>query len=299
METQLFASRRFPRTSPLIASSAGLGWSGLSAELRYHRTCEAPTIVPRHVELILVVAGNDNGLVRRTGVGLLQEAAPRTGAIWLSPAGVGKSIAVTAPIPKSLHIQLPTGLFEQLSDDFNLPNAPAYSIRHAAGIRDGVIDQVGLSILSELAAQTSAGRVFVEAAALTLAARLIQNHCDSTASRPREPLAQRLDDLRLGRVLDYIRDNISKKISLADLAATAGYSPFHFTRMFTLAMGVAPARYVSETRLKKAMADLAHRTLPIAEIALNAQFSSQASFTRAFRRATGTTPAAFRRRPHS
>src|ERR1700730_8760292 len=38
------------------------------------------------------------------------------------------------------------------------------------------------------------------------------------------------------------------------------------------------------------MAEIAAAKLPLAQIALNACFSSQASFTRAFRRATGLTP---------
>jgi hypothetical protein len=41
-----------------------------------------------------------------------------------------------------------------LKDDFNLPGAPADPIRHAAGISDGVIEQIGRSILSDLAAET-------------------------------------------------------------------------------------------------------------------------------------------------
>src|SRR5260370_874016 len=41
-----------------------------------------------------------DGLVRRTGAGFCQEAMPKTGAIWLSPAGVGKEIVITAPIPQ-------------------------------------------------------------------------------------------------------------------------------------------------------------------------------------------------------
>jgi AraC family transcriptional regulator len=49
-------------------------------------------------------------------------------------------------------------------------------------------------------------------------------------------------------------------------------------------------------RLENAMAELAAGKLPLAEIALNAHFSSQASFTRAFHRATGMTPKEYRRR---
>jgi len=299
MDSQVFGARRFPRTSALLASSAGLGWSALSAELRSHGVSEARTIVPQHVELILVIAGNQHSLVRRFGDGFCQEAPPRTGAIWLSPVGVGKEIAITAPIPQTLHMHLATELFDRLKDDFNLPVAPAHSIHHAAGIGDGVINQVGRSVLSELTAETSASRVYVETASLMLAARLIQKYCDSGTTTPVDPSAHGLDQIRLRRVLDYIEDNISKDVTLENLAAIAGYSAFHFSRKFTLAMGISPGRYISQRRLENAMAELAARKLPVAEIALNAQFSSQASFTRAFHRVTGTTPKEYQRRRRS
>jgi len=86
-----------------------------------------------------------------------------------------------------------------------------------------------------------------------------------------------------------------RKITLLDLAGIAGYSPFHFARKFTLAMGISPHRYISRIRLESAMTELAAGKLPLAQIALNAQFSSQASFTRAFHRAIGMTPKEYQR----
>jgi AraC family transcriptional regulator len=296
MELQTHGVRKYPPTSGLLASSAGLGWSTISVELRSHGVSEAPAIVPQHVEICLVVAGNGDGLVRRTGAGFCQEAMPKTGAIWLSPAGVGKEIVITAPIPQTMHLYLPTALFDRLKDDFNLPVAPTHSIRLAVGIGDDVIDQIGRSILSELAVETAASRMYVEAASLTLAARLLQKHCDSGACASTESSAHGLDHVRLRRVLDYIAANIGDDITLENLARTAGYSSFHFARKFTLAMGISPHRYISRIRLDTAMAQLAAGKLPLAEIALNAQFSSQASFTRAFHRATGMTPQKYRRR---
>jgi AraC family transcriptional regulator len=296
MELQTHGVRKYPPTSALLASSAGLCWSTIAVELRSHGVIEAPAIVPQHVEICLVVAGNEDGLVRRTGAGLCQEATPKTGAIWLSPAGVGKEIVITAPIPQTMHLYLPTALFDRLNDDFNHPVAPANSIRHAVGIGDDVIDQIGRSLLSELTVETAASRVYVEAASLTLAARLLQKHCDSGACASTESSAHSLDHIRLRRVLDYIAANIGDDITLANLAGIAGYSPFHFARKFTLAMGISPHRYISRIRLQNAMAELAAGKLPLAEIALNAQFSSQASFTRAFRRATTMTPREYRRR---
>jgi AraC family transcriptional regulator len=96
--------------------------------------------------------------------------------------------------------------------------------------------------------------------------------------------------------LDYISENISEEITLGILAAIAGYSAFHFARKFALTMGISPGRYISQKRLESAMTELTAGQLPLAEIAFNAQFSSQASFTRAFRRATGLTPKEYRRR---
>ena len=296
MELQTHGVRKYPPTSALLASSAGLGWSTMTVELRSHGVIEAPAIVPQHVEIFLVVAGNKDGLVRRAGAGFYQEAMPKTGAIWLSPAGVGKEIVITAPIPQTMHLYLPTTLFDRLKDDFNLPVAPAHSIRHAFGIGDDVIDQVGRSILSELTVETAAGRMYVETASLMLAARLILKYCDCGSSALTALDAHPLDHVRLRRVLDYISTNVDEDITLADLARVGGQSPFHFARKFTLAMGVSPKRYVSRMRLDKAMAELAAGRLPLAQIALNAGFSSQASFTRAFRRATGMTPLEYRRR---
>jgi AraC family transcriptional regulator len=296
MDLRTHGVRKFPPASRLLASSAGLGWSTLSVELRSHGVCEAPPIVPQHVEICLVVAGNQDSLVRRSGAGSRQEAIPKTGAIWLSPAGIGKEIMITAPIPQTMHLYLPTALFDRLKDDFNLPVAPAHSIRHAVGIADEVIDQIGRSMLSELNVESAASRVYAEAASLTLAARLLQKHCDSGACAPIDSSAQGLDSIRLRRVLDYIAENIKDDITLVTLAGVAGYSPFHFARGFTHAMGISPQRYISRIRLGNAMADLTARKLPLAQIALNAQFSSQASFTRAFHRAIGMTPKQYQRR---
>jgi AraC family transcriptional regulator len=248
------------------------------------------------VEICLVIDGNRDGLVRRTGAGLCQDATSRTGSIWLSPAGLAKGIEITAPIPKTMHLYLSPALFDRMKGDFNLPVRPAQSIRYVAGIRDEVIRHLGCSLLSELTSETAAGRMYVAAASLALAARLIQKHCDSGTCAPIEPSTHSLDQVRLRRVLDYIEANIKADITLGDLAGVAGYSPFHFARKFALATGVAPHRYMTRIRLENAMAELAAGKLPLTEIALNAQFSSQASLTRVFHRVTGVTPKEYQRR---
>jgi AraC family transcriptional regulator len=296
MELLTHGSRKYP-TSTLLRSSAGLGWATISAELRSHGAGETPVIVPQHVELSLSVEGNDDGLVIRTGAGQIQRTVPRTGGICLSPIGVGdNTLTLTAPIPKTLHLYLPSTLFRRLADDFNLPNSPAHSVRYLAGLRDEVVSQVALSILAEMTQETATGRMYVETASLMLAARIVNRYSDSEPGTAATTTENHRDHARMRHVLDYIHPHLGDEITLDELAAIAGLSTFHFARTFTAAIGIAPNRYISRLRLERAMAEIAAGKLPLSQIALDARFSSQATFTRAFRRATGMTPGEYRNR---
>jgi hypothetical protein len=100
-------------------------------------------------------------------------------------------------------------VFARLMDEYNLPAAPERSIRYACGVQDEVINQIGLSVLSEMTCPTAAGRMLVETSSLMLAARLAHAHSETELIRLPILTPHRLDDARLRRVLAY-----SKSISL-------------------------------------------------------------------------------------
>jgi len=243
----------------------------------------------------LVIAGNEDGLVRRNAAGFCQEATPKTGAIWLSPAGVSKEIAITAPIPETAHLYLPTALFDRLKDDFNLPVAPADSIRNAAGIGDDVIDQIGRSILSEVTAETAAGRMYVEAASLALAARLLQKYCDGGACESIESPAHGLDHIRLRRVLEYVDANFKNDITLESLAGTQVTARF-ILRASSRSLWDPAGSLCKPTAARERDGGIGSGQVAGSRDSAHARFSSQASFTRAFHRATGITPKEYQRR---
>jgi AraC family transcriptional regulator len=101
--------------------------------------------------------------------------------------------------------------------------------------------------------------------------------------------------LETRRVLDYIDQNLEQEFTVSDLARIAHLSVFHFARVFASTMGMPPQRYVSQRRLESAKKMIGTGRLPLSEIAFRSGFSSQASFTRAFRRAANMTPGEFRR----
>lgn len=109
-----------------------------------------------------------------------------------------------------------------------------------------------------------------------------------------EPRSRAVDDPRLRRVLKFVDENLQNSIRLKQLAAVARLSPFHFSRAFRKAIGQPPYRFVRQRRLEKAKELVAEEAVPLAEIALICNFSSQSSFTRAFTRATGLPPGQYR-----
>lgn len=100
---------------------------------------------------------------------------------------------------------------------------------------------------------------------------------------------------KLHRIIDYIEANLASDIRLADLAAVAGLSVFHFARVFKLATGQSPYQFVHDRRLERSRSLLADGQLEIAELALACGFSSQSHFTAAFTKAVGLSPGRYRR----
>jgi AraC family transcriptional regulator len=283
--------------STLLRSSEAMGWSNLFADFRSHRSGEGGGALGPHVEISMIVRGAPEGLVTCKVGGARKPVRPTPGTIWLNPIGaMADEIRIASPELHVLHLYVPRSAFTRLSEDYDLPRAPGPSIHYSSGVHDDVIHQIGLSVLAELERPTAAGRMLVETSSLFLAARLLHAHCEMATSKGSPGNQRPLDKSRLVRVLAYIEEHLEEDVAVADLAGVACLSVFHFTRAFTATVGVAPHRYLSQRRLEAAKARIADGKQSLCEIALAYQFSSQSSFTRAFRRATGLTPAEYRRK---
>ena len=70
---------------------------------------------------------------------------------------------------------------------------------------------------------------------------------------------------------------------------------FHFARAFRVSTGLTPRAFVETRRIARARQLIAGTTQPLAAIAVDTGFGTQSRLTIAFKRATGFTPAAWRR----
>ena len=92
----------------------------------------------------------------------------------------------------------------------------------------------------------------------------------------------------------YISDHFQEQISLDDMAQKAGFSPYHFTRIFARATGLTPHQYLISTRIRAAAFLLKSTDLPVREIAFATGFSSESGFCTTFKKWEGITPSRYR-----
>ncbi len=104
-------------------------------------------------------------------------------------------------------------------------------------------------------------------------------------------------DLNVQRMLDFIELHLQERLTLDQLARRLGYSPFTCTRQFQRVTGLSFRSYVAARRLSAATLALRDADTGIMELALTWGFSSQEAFSRAFKRAFGLSPGAYRRCP--
>ena len=87
-----------------------------------------------------------------------------------------------------------------------------------------------------------------------------------------------------------VQRNLDRDLDLQSLASKYGYSPFHFQRIFSNAMGETPKKYVERLRLEKAAYKLQITDEPIFDVCLSVGFKNHETFTRAFHRHFGASP---------
>lgn len=100
---------------------------------------------------------------------------------------------------------------------------------------------------------------------------------------------------RVNRVIDYIEANIDQELSLSTLANIAGFSPFHFHRIFSSLMGETLYGFIQRVRLEKAASMLLQNPKEsITAISLICGFSGVTTFTRAFKQTFGMNASEWR-----
>jgi AraC family transcriptional regulator len=94
--------------------------------------------------------------------------------------------------------------------------------------------------------------------------------------------------------MDYIVSNLAGPLKLDDVSAAAGFSSFHFHRVFKSLLGETLNQFVKRLRLERALYLMSHApNRSLTDVALACGFSSSSDFSRSFKQSYGAAPSVF------
>ena len=275
-------------TAPPVTFKRKAAWEGIRLEHYGLQGGEFPE--HRHPEHVVMISLSDGAKGEiRTGSGSRINGTLHPGNVCVLPSGLAHTARLESP---SEHLALfldPSLLRRAASESFT---SGRFEVVERCQGSDGVISSIGMALLGELESQGLSGRLYAESLANLLAVHLLR-HYTSGNDEPQK-FTGGLSAQRLRRVTNFVSENFSNDVRLAELANVAGMSSFHFAREFKRTTGTTPHQYLIKFRIERAKALLAEAEMPLTEVGLNSGFSHQSHFTRLFRRLTGTTPLAYR-----
>jgi transcriptional regulator GlxA family with amidase domain len=101
---------------------------------------------------------------------------------------------------------------------------------------------------------------------------------------------------RFGALHEWINAHLAEELSLPTLANRAGMSERSFSRRYTAATGLTPARAIERLRVEAARRLLTETSLPVKRIALHCGFGSEETLRRSFMRLLAAGPRDYRSR---
>lgn len=212
----------------------------------------------------------------------------RPGAMWIMPQGSRHGVRFESNMEG---IAL---AFDPLTFDHMVQSADgkqSLPIMQSLAACPPKIDYLMRALMLESLDTSTEEGIGLECIATAIALAICQ-HAGAVPATPKT--GPRLAPRQIRAVQAYVETHLHQQISLADLAAAAGLSSFHFLRSFKGSLGSTPARYVLARRMERARYLLKVGNLTVSEIGIGVGFEDVSHFSRAFRRVVGVTPSAFR-----
>lgn len=100
---------------------------------------------------------------------------------------------------------------------------------------------------------------------------------------------------QIKKAMDFIEEHLNQEIRAEDAAAAAGFSQYHFQRIFKKETGLPVYQYIQKRRLAQSASLLLYNSMHVIDIAMCLHFESQETFTRAFKKAYGLPPGRYRK----
>jgi AraC family transcriptional regulator len=252
----------------------------------------------REPEIVWLLSGETVTQERVLGGKWLETTAKR-GDFFLTapgPAYEVKSAPMGVQPLRIMCVRLGLSLMAEAMAELFGKDASRVHLRDVSCFQDTFMSALMEKLEAEFAAGRRASGLLVRGIAQSLAVHIAQNYSviSETARRPKSGWG--LPGFKLRKIADFMVDHIDVGFSLTKLAAEAGMSEFHFSRMFKRTTGKSPSQYFIGLKMERAQALLRETRKDVIEVALDVGYSNPSHFAHVFRRETGRSPVEYRRR---
>ena len=194
---------------------------------------------------------------------------------------------------EALVFYVPRAALNEIASDFGSPAIDRLRPHPGIPTIDPVMARLGRFLLPTLDHDDKLDQLQVDQLMLTMQAYLAQAYGGLRPVRLGNDGALTSRQERLAK--EVMGASVGRPLSLAEIAQECSLSVSHFARGFRQATGMPPHRWLIERRMEAAQTMLLAGDLPIAEVAQACGFADQSSFTKAFVREVGASPAIWRR----
>jgi AraC family transcriptional regulator len=280
--------------SKRFASSSDLGWQSiLVRDLVYSDEIEGFTTTPTPDLLVAVNIGGPF-IIESQRPGGWSKARPQPNSIGATAPGRSSTLrwhSESSEPLRSLHMYLSASLLQETAEGLGSPGLVSL-LPDALQLEDPVVVAVGRALQD--AVETRADALHADSLAQSLAMHMVYGRLLGSGRIRSTPIPGALTVAALGRVVDYMHANLAERVLLEDLATVASISKFHFVRMFKLATGEPPHRYLIRLRMQRAAELLRRSEDTVQQISAACGYASPGQFASAFRRHYGASPTQYR-----
>ncbi|PTX92296.1 AraC family transcriptional regulator [Opitutus sp. ER46] len=295
-KTSTEAYLRYTKSRSLRASR-GKAWQDLKAWIHEPlRTTDALALPAVNEPHLAWTFSGEVEFQEREGNGPWVTHRIRQGSFFLTTGGGPYECRWKALTPEPflammVFVELP--LFNRALEEVFGADAPKVRLRDLSAFTDPDLNWMMENVRGELMAPR-ASALRVQGLAHLIAMHLARHYAE--IPRDARGASSSLPGYKLKQVTDWMESHLDEPFDLAQTAAMAGLSKFHFHRLFKSATGMSPGKYHVNARMQEARRRLRETDQSIVAVALDLGFSTPSHFAQVFRRETGLSPSDYRRK---
>ena len=184
-------------------------------------------------------------------------------------------------------------------NDFRLYIAILQSVKYisaetAPDIHSEIFELL-LQIKDEHASKADFGNALTYSCLLRIYVLLARKYTKLTSRFPDITLNKNQEYiLKFSQIFTYINNNYTEDIGLEEISSLAGFSKFHFSRLFKQFTNMSLNDYINHKRISEAEVLLTNPNLSITEVSLQSGFNCLSTFNRVFKSVKDCTPSEFK-----